>query len=399
MEKEKVNILLVDDRPENLLALEAVLASSDYSLLSVTSGEEALKCILQKDFAVILMDVQMPGLDGFETAKLIRAREKSKDIPIIFITALSQTQQHVSQGYAVGAIDYIFKPFSPIVLKSKVEGFVKIYNIQKQVQNQNQLIKKQAEELKAAYDQLEGLVQERTTELLKSREFIKESEKLTVVGELAAGIAHEIRNPLTSLRGFTQLLEFQTDLKSEYLPIMITEIDRINTIVGELLLLAKPNKVDFREVELLELLETIVTFMSAQANLHGVTISLETTINKPILTFGLENKLKQVFVNIFKNSIEAMPDGGMITVHLTKRNEKVHIEFIDQGKGIPSEVLEKIGQPFFTTKEEGTGLGIMVCRSIIESHKGVMNIESEVGKGTKVEIILDAYVPTPLYAK
>lgn len=396
MKKEKVNILLVDDRPENLLALEAVLASPDYSLLSVTSGEEALKFILQKEFAVILMDVQMPGLDGFETAKLIRAREKSKDIPIIFITALSQTQQHVSQGYAVGAMDYIFKPFSPVVLKSKVEGFVKIYNIQKQVQNQNLLIKRQAEELKVAYDRLEGLVNERTSELLRSREFIKESEKLTVVGELAAGIAHEIRNPLTSLRGFTQLLEFRADLKSEYLPIMITEIDRINTIVGELLLLAKPNKVDFREVELLELLNTIATFMSAQANLHGVTISLETSIKDKLMTFGIENKLKQVFVNILKNSIEAMPDGGMITVHLRKSNERVHIEFIDQGQGIPSEVLEKIGQPFFTTKEEGTGLGIMVCRSIIENHKGVMNIASEVGKGTKVEIILDAYVPKTL---
>ncbi len=398
MEMERVNILLVDDHPENLLALEAVLASPKYSLISATSGEEALKSILQKDFAVILMDVQMPGLDGFETAKLIRAREKSKDIPIIFITALSQTQYHVRQGYAVGAIDYIFKPFSPVVLKSKVEGFVKIYNIQKQVQNQNQLIKKQAEELKAAYDQLEVLVQERTKELLKSREFIKESEKLTVVGELAAGIAHEIRNPLTSLRGFTQLLEFQSSLKSEYLPIMITEIDRINTIVGELLLLAKPNKVDFREVELLELLETITTFMSAQANLHGVTIRLEKTVSKPIFTYGLENKMKQVFINILKNSIEAMPDGGMITVHLTKKNEKVHITFIDQGQGIPYEILEKIGQPFFTTKEEGTGLGIMVCRSIIENHKGVMNIESEVGKGTKVEIILDAYVPPPLHS-
>lgn len=124
---KKVNILMVDDHPENLLALEAVLTSPNYNLISATSGKEALKCMLQHEIAVILLDVQMPGLNGFETAKLIKAREKTKNIPIIFITAISQDMEHVHQGYSVGAIDYIFKPFHPETLKKKIEQFVKIH--------------------------------------------------------------------------------------------------------------------------------------------------------------------------------------------------------------------------------------------------------------------------------
>ena len=124
---QKVNILMVDDHHENLLALEAVLASPNYNLVSATSGKEALKCLLQQNFAVILLDVQMPGLNGFETAKLIRAREKTKHTPIIFVTAISQEREHVEHGYSVGAIDYIFKPFHPETLKQKIEKFVEIH--------------------------------------------------------------------------------------------------------------------------------------------------------------------------------------------------------------------------------------------------------------------------------
>src|SRR4051812_31364800 len=124
---EKVNILMVDDHPENLLALEAVLSSPNYHLVSANTGQEALKCLLKQEFAIILLDVQMPGLNGFETAKLIRAREKTKHTPIIFITAISQDSENVLRGYSVGAIDYIFKPFQPEALKQKIEKFVEIH--------------------------------------------------------------------------------------------------------------------------------------------------------------------------------------------------------------------------------------------------------------------------------
>ncbi len=118
---------MVDDHPENLLALEAVLSSPNYRLVTANSGKDALKCLLKQDFAIILLDVQMPGLNGFETAKLIRAREKTKHTPIIFITAISQDSENVQHGYSVGAIDYIFKPFQPEVLKQKIEKFVELH--------------------------------------------------------------------------------------------------------------------------------------------------------------------------------------------------------------------------------------------------------------------------------
>ncbi|MBB6446897.1 EAL domain-containing protein [Bacillus benzoevorans] len=136
VEAEKVNILLVDDRPENLLALEAIIERDDYQLIKASSGEEALKYLLKYDFAAILLDVQMPGMDGFGTAKIIKAREKTKNIPILFITANSMDAEHVFMGYSVGAIDYITKPFDPIILKAKVDGFVEIYRMKLQLMHQ-----------------------------------------------------------------------------------------------------------------------------------------------------------------------------------------------------------------------------------------------------------------------
>lgn len=381
-----VNILIVDDHPENLLAIEAVLSSPEYRLIKAHSGVEALKWVLREEFAVILMDVQMPILNGFDTVKMIREREKSKDVPIIFITALSQTVENVLYGYSVGAIDYIIKPFDPIILKCKVEGFVSLYESKKLILEQQEIINRMTKEL------LHKEIKEKNAamkQLHQSREHLQKSEKLSVVGELAAGIAHEIRNPLTSLKGFTQLLYSKTTAESDYVEIMISEIDRINTIVSELLLLAKPSKDDFMNIPIEGILEDVCTLMSAQANLHGVMIQRDFM---PELQFvyvnAVEDKLKQVFINIIKNAIEAMNNGGTITIQTRRLGDKVVVIFKDNGMGIPSDILEKLGKPFFTTKEKGTGLGLMVSISIIESHMGQLNIYSEEGVGTSVEVTL-----------
>lgn len=142
-----MKILIVDDRHENFLALEAVLKSPDYELIFANSGEEALKCLLKDDFAVILLDVQMPGMDGFETARLIRMRKRNEDTPIIFITAINQSTQNIIQGYTLGAIDYLFKPLNAVTLKLKVEAFVKMHLQRKQIKLQNELLMQRAEEL------------------------------------------------------------------------------------------------------------------------------------------------------------------------------------------------------------------------------------------------------------
>lgn len=156
---EKINILLVDDRPENLLALEAIIEREDYNLIKAFSGEEALKYLLKYEFAVILLDVQMPGIDGIETAKIIKAREKTKNIPLLFITANNMDSDHIFRGYSVGAIDYILKPVDPIVLKAKVDGFVEIYTIKKQLMKQTELLEMKNKEIEymALHDYLTGL--------------------------------------------------------------------------------------------------------------------------------------------------------------------------------------------------------------------------------------------------
>ncbi len=645
LQNQTVNILMVDDRHENLLALESVLVSSHYHLVRAESGAEALRMVLQMEFAVILMDVQMPDMNGFETAKLIKAREKSKETAILFITALSQSQEHVMEGYALGAIDYIFKPFDPDILKSKVHNLVQMYLHRAEIQYQREQLRTQQQELEEAhsqlrksealarviaesssdsmltldhngqilkvnpavktmfgydeqdvigeqlslllpelshrvlsdlsqtrameseamrkdgtvftvdyqinvgriedgfiwvcsirdiserkqhYDKLESLVQERTqalqashiklqnkikendhmytlikeseekyrqlvegspetilvrkikedtwsfindtglkmfgaesknqilgkslyqfipehlhqqvrdllkavdqgnelqyhtfqlkrldgelidvqikvipfiyrgeksvhivirdvTELKKSREFIEQSDKLTMVGELAAGIAHEIRNPLTSLRGFVQLLDNGQGTNKGYTRIMLSEVDRINAIVSELLLLSKPVKADFESVDLKELIYNVVTLIEAHANLYGVEIKMVDHTQEAVISHCEDNKMKQVFINILKNAIEAMPKGGVVTISLDQDDDFNAISIEDEGCGISEEQLSRIGKPFYTTKDNGTGLGIMICQSIIENHKGHMHITSELGKGTTVHLLL-----------
>jgi CheY-like chemotaxis protein len=141
--RDKGKILLVDDRPENLLALEAILSSLNQQLVRAASGEEALKRLLTDDFAVILLDVQMPGLDGFETASHIKRREKTKDIPIIFLTAISNEPHHAFRGYAAGAVDYMSKPFDPWVLRAKVSVFIDLYDKNRQLREQAELLRRQ----------------------------------------------------------------------------------------------------------------------------------------------------------------------------------------------------------------------------------------------------------------
>ncbi|KHF33666.1 Transcriptional regulatory protein SrrA [Paenibacillus sp. P1XP2] len=152
--QEPIHILLVDDHPENLLALEAVLESERYNLVKATSGEEALRCLLKDEFAVIVLDVQMPGLDGIETAKLIKKRDKTKDIPIIFISANSKEAEHLFAGYSAGAIDYMVKPFIPQILKSKIEGFVEMYLTGKKHKTQSMLLQQKTQELEKINQEL-----------------------------------------------------------------------------------------------------------------------------------------------------------------------------------------------------------------------------------------------------
>lgn len=226
------------------------------------------------------------------------------------------------------------------------------------------------------------------TEHLKTEESLRKSEKLSVVGQLAAGVAHEIRNPLTSLKGFIQLLA-ENESNKKYCDIMISELNRVNEIVSEFLSIAKPQVKNFKEKNICTVLKEVVQLLSAQAHLKNIEIVLHCEMDFAFV-FCDENQLKQVFVNILKNAIESIIDhDSKIIVHVKKDpSNYLLIQIVDFGIGISPERIQKLGEPFYTTKEKGTGLGLMVSYKIIETHGGEIKIHSEVGKGTTVDIRL-----------
>lgn len=221
----------------------------------------------------------------------------------------------------------------------------------------------------------------------KNEQLLQKSEKLAMLGQMAAGIAHEIRNPLTSIQGFIHLLKTNR-LNEEYFDIVFSELERINSIVGEFLVLAKPSVVTFVEQDVKVLIKDVVTLINTQSILNNVQIFVDFDNELPLINCE-KNQLKQVFLNLLKNSIEAMPNGGCIDVKVKKKEEgKISIQIIDQGIGIPEERLPTLGEPFYTTKEKGTGLGLMTCYKIIEGHYGILTIHSILNEGTTIEIIL-----------
>ncbi|CAM4368443.1 PAS domain S-box protein [Paenibacillus alkaliterrae] len=223
----------------------------------------------------------------------------------------------------------------------------------------------------------------------KMEELLRRSEKLTTVGQLAAGVAHEIRNPLTTLRGFLQLQQESKKLTLTHVSLMLSELDRINLIVGEFLILAKPQATRFVTKDVRDVLQDVIALMNSEAILHNIEFRVSFTDDSCRISCE-ENQLKQVFINLLKNAIEAMPSGGFIHIHITCRREHISISITDEGEGIPDEIIPNIGDPFFTGKETGTGLGIMVSQRIINSHKGTMDIKSQVNVGTTVNIMLPA---------
>ncbi|HZG72792.1 MAG TPA: ATP-binding protein, partial [Chondromyces sp.] len=211
-------------------------------------------------------------------------------------------------------------------------------------------------------------------------------DKLNAVGQLAAGIAHEIRNPLTTIKGFTQLWGQETH--HQFSGIILSELERIEKIMNEFLILAKPHQeTKFENKDVNGLLRETVVFMTPEAMLKNVKITTKFTNNLPLVYCEAE-QLKQVVINLVKNAFDALPGGGTIRIETSMKDGFVSMRVVDHGVGIPRDRLPRLGEPFFSNKEKGTGLGLMVSFKIIENHNGNINIESEVGKGTTVEVLL-----------
>ncbi|WP_216828521.1 PAS domain S-box protein [Alkalihalobacterium elongatum] len=219
----------------------------------------------------------------------------------------------------------------------------------------------------------------------KTDELLKRSDKLSVIGQLSAAVAHEIRNPLTSIKGFIQL--FRDQIKREYADLMLSELERIEVIVTEFLSLAKPQANLFLEKDPVQILRNTLAIIDTEALLNQIEIecNIENSIH---LIYCNEHKIKQVLINILKNAIESMPTGGKLDIEMKNDDSYVLIKVKDRGCGIPTEKIEKLGEPFYSSKDHGTGLGLMVCFKIIEEHQGNITIDSKEGVGTTVSISL-----------
>ncbi len=234
-------------------------------------------------------------------------------------------------------------------------------------------------------------ITEDITKIIEREELLSRSEKLSTVGQLAAGIAHEIRNPLTSIKGFLQIIQADRSVPPTYTSIMLDELDRIESIINEFLFLAKPQQeIKFEVQPFKPILEQVIGLMQGEANLKGIEIIVELNDLALLKVRSNANHLKQVFVNIIKNAMEALQTKGKIKIIGEVNREKsiLTVIVIDDGPGISQERLKKLGEPFYSTKEKGTGLGLMITRKLLEDHEGELLFESEVGKGTVVYVKL-----------
>lgn len=387
MSEKKTNILIVDDRPENLVALESVLVSLNQNLVRALSGEEVLRFLLDNDAAVILLDVQMPGLDGFETAQLIRSRESSRHTPIIFITALDTTDTQIFRGYFLGAVDYLVKPFAPEILKAKVKAFV---NLHKQAQELAE--KKRAEE-----EQAQRLIREQQARLL-----VEENSRLK--DEFLAVISHELRTPLTAMLGWTRLLRsgnLDEHTSTRALEIIERNISAQARLIDDLLdvsrIITGKLNLNIRTIELLPVIEIAMDSVRNIANAKSINLVLqiENHDSGEYLVDGDLNRLQQVFINLLSNAVKFTPQDGRIEVRLEMLEGQVIIKISDSGKGISPTflpyVFDRFRQASLATAKEhgGLGLGLAIVRHLVERHGGTVKAESPgEGKGSTFTVTL-----------
>jgi two-component system, sensor histidine kinase and response regulator len=387
----KAHILLVDDHPENLLALEALLSDLGQPLVKARSGREALKRLLDNDFAVILLDVQMPGMDGFETAALIRQREKSRHTPIIFLTAVGRSDEQVFRGYAVGAVDYLFKPFMPEVLRAKVAVFVELF--QKTAE-----VRRQAEQLAVANQALQAVIaaRQRADEEIKTlNEHLKRRaiELEMVNKELEAfsySVSHDLRTPLRSIDGFgTMLLEDYSDVLDaqgkHYLQRVREASQYMGQLIDDLLNLSRVMRTDIRRttVDLSALAHAVATELQQTQPRRQV----EFVIAPGLVVGGDANLLRVVLVNLLGNAWKFTGNQAQARIEFGVTPQQGHTVYFvhDNGVGFDMAYADKLFGAFQrlhrATEFAGTGIGLATVQRIIHRHGGHIWAEGAVNQG------------------
>jgi len=395
--EERPRVLVVDDDERNLLAIENVLEDVG-EVVVARSGEEALRHLLKGEFAVILLDVYMPQMDGYETAQIIRSREQTKRIPIVFLSAVNKEAEHQLKGYAMGAVDYVFKPVDPIVLRSKVAVFVDLFAKTREIERK--ALAEQAlldENLRANEERLRALeaLQQAETQLVQA-------QKMDAIGKLTGGIAHDFNNLLAAVIGGLGLLERRGSLGEEQQKIVTMTrraAEQGSDLVGRLLAFARRQQLQPAAIEIARLADTVSDLL---AHTLGGRVELDWTLAPGVAAAWADQaQLELALLNLIINARDAMPDGGTIRLAANTRSlarddqglepgDYVVLAVSDTGCGISPDHLGQVLEPFFTTKEvgKGTGLGLSMVYGFAKQSGGAFRIASELGQGTTAEIWL-----------
>ena len=377
-----LSLLLVDDIDENLLALEAALGPLGHRLVRASSGEEALRHLLREDgFAAVVLDVQMPGLDGFATAEAIRERERTKDLPILFLTAINRDEDHRLRGFAAGAVDYIFKPVDPELLRAKVSVFVRLYAADRELRRQQDELRRQADELARSNADLD---------------------------QFASVVSHDLIDPLNVITGYIELLTNKLGDEAgadalEWMSQMDSCARRVHSLVSELLAYSRAVAVEQTGSD------TVTDLADAMADVTGNLATLVTGSGSSVELVGAlppvaasRRELTQVLQNLVANAV--VHAGGRpahVTVSAGESAGRVTVRVCDDGPGLPSAQMEKVFGMFEGTGQSAagggpipsTGLGLTICRRIVNRLGGRIWMEPNDGVGLSVLFTLPSGMP------
>jgi two-component system, sensor histidine kinase len=367
-------ILLVDDHPANLMALRAILDPLGCDLVDARSGREALQQIQSQDFAVVLMDVQMPQLDGLETASLIKSRLGSPLVPIIFITALDRDATHASRGYERGAVDYLFKPIDPQILRSKVTVFVELHRQREQIQLQAEQL--HAERLARAQAQAE----------IRARE------------DILSIVSHDLGNPITAVGTYAEILrKFGSTTGNEKVERLaqrqLTAIERMNRLVNDLLDASRIEggrlSLDKQFTDVADIVAHVVEIMGPSAARKSQR--LESVKARGSVVHCDRDRLYQVLSNLVNNAIKFTPEKGTITIAAEAAPTELVLCVRDEGPGIAENDLPHIFDRYWQASgpnRRGLGLGLAIAKGIVLAHGGRIWVDSQPGNGAAFFIAL-----------
>lgn len=396
-----IKILVVDDREDNLFSIETILERDNYQIIKAQSGKAALKILLtQHDFTLILMDVQMPDMSGLETANLIYQREKLKHIPIIFITAHNHNDEHVFEGYKLGAVDYIYKPINPELLRFKVGVFAEMYQKnhqlmmhEKQLKQMNANLEREVEERKISEEKVRLLNQQLLENNTNLKGTIEELDRFAYVA------SHDLQEPLRKILVFSdKLLNTQRGQASDdmlrYMEKIVKASERMQKLINDLLIFSRPaDSVDsFVEVDLNELLAEVISDMEVEIEKYSAVIKIDILPK----IWAIPSQMRQLFQNLISNGIKFRKPGEqpIVSIYNEVKSDSLVDEFelrhrivvADNGIGFDEKYAEEIFVVFKRLHSyheyEGTGVGLSICKKIIERHNGKITAQSKTNIGS-----------------